>query len=207
MLHGRCFRFALSLIPAATLLCTAQPQQSVAEAARRTREQKKNSKPAKVITEDELDRNRARPGEAVNVIGSEPKPETQARTSSGASAPAASAEKARGNKPGTDREAAKLTEQMAQVKEQVASAQRDLDLLQRQLALDSEAFYSQTDFARDTSGQAKLDNEKQQIHDKQQDLDNLKGQLAALQEELARIKPESPEAARPPAPASPSGPR
>src|SRR5262249_7798840 len=68
----------------------------------------------------------------------------------------------------------------------------------RQLTLDSEAFYSQTDFARDTSGQAKLDNQKQQIHDKQQEIDSLKSQLAALEQERRRIKPEATEAATPP---------
>jgi hypothetical protein len=203
-MHGRCLGFALSLIPAAALLATpvtarpqdaqASPQESVAEAARRAREQKKNSKQARVITEDELSRN-ARPNEAVNVIGSEPKPGTQAPTSSQTPTPSAAVAPRKGSD--TDRAAGKLTEQITQLKEQIASAQKDLDFLQRQLTLDSEAFYSQTDFARDTSGQAKLDNEKQQIHDKQQEIDSLKSQLAALEQERRRIKPEATEAATP----------
>ena len=199
MLYGRCLRFALSLIPAAALLSTATARpQSVAEAARRVREQKKNSKPARVITEDDLYRKPVRPDEAVNVIGSEPK---QSPASGGTLAPAAPADKVAGRKL---REAAKLTDEIARVKEKVDSAQKDLDLLQRQLALDSEAFYSQTGFASDASGQAKLDNEKQQISDKQQELDNLKSHLATLEEELARTKPEAPEATPPPPANSPT---
>src|SRR2546430_10529734 len=66
MLHRIPLRFALPVVLAATLLPAAafaqsQDTQSVAEAARRARAHKKNTeKPAKVITEETLDRKSTR---------------------------------------------------------------------------------------------------------------------------------------------------
>lgn len=209
---GSSLRFVLSLLPAAALLCgaaAAWPQDSqspsVAETARRAREQKKRSgKPSKTITEDELYRDKIKLDQGINVIGPQTKSETQPPASGDAAATesadkAAVPAKVQEKKLDDEAEAAKLKRQIADVKEQIVAAQKDLDLLQRQLVLDTDAYSSKPDYQRDGAGKTKLEDEKQQITDKQQELDNLKTRLAVLQELLARIKPGSPEAAPPPA--------
>jgi len=171
-------RLAFSALLAATLLPAAMyaqsdSSQSVAEAAKRAREQKKSAvRPVKVVTEDDV------------------KP----ATGDSAAASAQPAAPAQPNPAGAQdaKEAEKNAKQRAALKEQIKQAESDVDLLQRQLRLDQDSYYSNVDYAKDTAGKDKLDAEKQQISDKQQDLDKLKTQLAAL--------PDSPEppAAEPP---------
>ncbi len=181
-------RFALPVVLAATLLpsvafAQSQDSQSVAEAARRAREQKKApAKPAKVITDDTLDVKKgdvqSATAEQLRIPGS---PETSAQPAAGAanaqvdaSAPAASASQT------PDAKDQKNAKEIAKLKDQVKQAQGDLDLLQREQSLEQDNYYSNTDYARDTSGKAKLDTLKQQISDKQQELERLKTRLAEL---------------------------
>ena len=70
---------------------------------------------------------------------------------------------------------------MADLKVKIKRAQDDLDLLQREQSLENDSYYSQTDYAHDTAGKAKLDDLKQQVTDKQQELERLKTRLAELQ--------------------------
>src|SRR5229473_2533037 len=155
MLHRIPFRLALPVVLAAALLPAAafaqsQDTQSVAEAARRARAQKKNTeKPAKVITDETLDVKKGDVQSATAVQLTMPgSPETPA-------------------------------ERVA-LKEKIKDAQSDLDLLQREYQLDQDSFYSSPDYAKNTSGKEKLDAMKQQISNKQQELDQLKTKLAAL---------------------------
>ena|SRR5438477_3017724 len=126
----------------------AQPQdsqaQSVADAARRAREDKKSSKPtsraSKVITDDDLS-STAKSAEGVNV-GAPPKLETQPPSESAVAATEAADQVADSGKAdvkkGDDPEVTKA-------KEDLAKASKELDLLQRELALDQDTFYSNTD--------------------------------------------------------------
>jgi len=66
------------------------------------------------------------------------------------------------------------------MKLQLAEAQKALDLLQRDLALQQDTYISNPDHARDIAGKAKLDAMLQQIAGSQQTVDALKAQLAAL---------------------------
>ncbi len=75
------------------------------------------------------------------------------------------------------------------MKQQLAEAQKVLDLLQRELALQQDAFYTNPDHDRDTSGKAKLDDLKQQVLGKQQSVDDLKAKLAAFVESLGIAAP------------------
>jgi hypothetical protein len=192
--------FAVCILLAAAV--SARPQdaqsqqdQSAADAAKRNREKKKAStKPAKVITNEDLDKGTFVPGQSgVNIGGpaqletTPPSPEAVAK----AEAADKAAEKAAADKdPGDDA-------QVVELKKQVAEAAKELDLLQREFALDSEAYYSKTDFASDKAGKAKLDGEQQQIAAKQQELDGLKVRLTAAQEAQKRRKAAS---TKPPAP-------
>jgi hypothetical protein len=193
MLRCIVLRLALPVVLAATALpvtalAQSQESQSVAEAARRARAKKKNTeKPAKVITDETLD---VKKGDVQSATAEQLRmpgpPETQAQ-------PAAGAANTQGSKNLSEDEKlrAALKERVA-LKEKIKEAQSDLDLLQREYQLDQDSFYSSPDYAKNTSGKAKLDAIKQQISDKQQELDELKARLAALpapQEGAAPPKP------------------
>src|SRR5882762_7305718 len=180
MLHRIPLRLALSVVLAATLLPAAafaqsQDTQSVAEASRRARAQKKNTeKPAKVITDETLVVKKgdvqSATAEQLRIPGS---PETPTQ-------PADAANSQGSKNPSEDEKVrADLKERVA-LKEKIKDAQSDLDLLQREYQLDQDSFYSSPEYAKNTSGKEKLDGMKQQISNKQQELDQLKARLAAL---------------------------
>ncbi len=198
-------RLVLPVLLSATLLPAAsfaqsQDTQSVAEAARRARAQKKNSeKPAKVITDDTLDVKKgdvqSATAEQLRVPGT---PETPAQPAAGAAnaqggAPSDTSANAQGSKNVSEEEKSRsILKQRVTLKEKIKNAQSDLDLLQREFQLDQDTLYSSPDYANNTSGKAKLDAMKQQISDKQQDLERLKAELVALpapQESPATPKP------------------
>lgn len=68
----------------------------------------------------------------------------------------------------------------AGVQLQIDDLEQQLDLLQRQFALDQDDYYSEPDFATDTAGKAQLDAEQQQIESLQSDIDRLRQQLTAI---------------------------
>lgn len=178
--------------------------QSVAEAARRSREQAKNAtKPSKVVSDDDLDRKNVKPGAQGLTVDAPAKLETQPPTpgtvAAAETATPSTTDPATTPAPSDDPEIAKL-------KDSVADAEKDADLLKRELALDQDTYLSNADHEHDTAGKAKLDGLQQQINDKQQDIDRLKTRLAALQE-LHHTPPPpakpSNQPAAPPAPAQP----
>jgi chromosome segregation ATPase len=186
MLRRIPLRLALPIVLAAALLPAAafaqsQDAQSVAEAARRARAQKKNSeKPAKVITDETLD---VKKGDVQSATAEQPRipgtPETQAQPTP-ANEPSSAAQS---EKKASEDE--KLAKELAALKEQIKQAQSDLDLVQREQSLQQDTYFSNTDYIHDTAGKAKLDALKQQISDKQQELDRLKARLAELQPSLS----------------------
>src|SRR5580704_8408081 len=192
MLHRIPLRLALPVVLAAALLPAAafaqsQDTQSVAEAARRARAQKKNTeKPAKVITDETLDVKKGDVQSATAVQLTMPgSPETPAQPASGAATAqggaSGDASSAQGSKiPSEDDKGRAALKERVALKEKIKDAQSDLDLLQREYQLDQDSFYSSPDYAKNTSGKEKLDAMKQQISNKQQELDQLKARLTAL---------------------------
>lgn len=170
----------LLAIPAMPQTSQSQDSQSVADAARRAREEKKKAaaKPAKVITEDDV-----KP--AADTSGGAPA-NAAASSPSGASKAASAA---------GGPEDAQKSKEIAALKEQIKQAQGDLDLLQREKALQQDTYYSNPDYVHDTAGKAKIDSMNQQVADKQEELDRLKAHLAELGGTMEN----------PPAPAAPSG--
>jgi hypothetical protein len=149
---------------------------SVADAARRSREKKKNpAKSAKVITDEDLDKRNFPAGNEGLNVGSAPRLETEPPSAQAVAA----AEAADSN---TEQQAAAQDAQITRLKEEVAAAEKDLDFAKRGFALDQDSFQSNPDYAHDTAGKAKLQDEKQQIADKQQEVERLKAKLAALEE-------------------------
>ena len=166
---------------------------SVAEAARRTREQKKNAaKPVKTLTNDDLP---AAPAASSNQASAPVNAaESGAATPGGASATPANAE---------GDEQAKLkkeenAEALERAKKELARAEHELDVMQRKAALDSDSYFSKTDFASDTAGKANLDAEAQEINAKKEDIDKLKARVAELQEAVGDAAPAEPEKNPPP---------
>lgn len=68
----------------------------------------------------------------------------------------------------------------ATIQVQIDDLEQQSSLLQRQFALDQDAYYSNTDFARDTAGQAQLDAEQEQIESLQAEIEQLRQELADL---------------------------
>lgn len=183
-----------ALIPAATL-AQSQDTQSVAEAARRAREQKKTStKPARVITEDDV--KPAAPDAAPASGFPAPIPAPGVAGNPPAAPAPAGGSAAEGPKDEKDQ---KDSKEVAQLKEQLKQTQSDLDLMQRELALAQDTYFSNPDYAHDTAGKAKLDAQKQQIGDKQEEVARLKARLLELgTPATAPIAPAEPAAPPPP---------
>ena len=164
---------SVTLLPAAAF-AQSQDSQSVAEAARKARAQKKNTEKApKVITDETLE---VKKGDVQSATAEQPRMP---------GSPEAPAQPAAAAAPGTPASPAakdqKESKEVADLKVKIKRAQDDLDLLQREQSLENDRYYSQTDYAHDTAGKAKLDDLKQQVTDKQQELERLKARLAELQ--------------------------
>jgi len=180
MLRFTSLRLAVAVVLASALLpaaAFAQSQDSVAEAARRAREKKKTAaKPAKVVTDETLDVKKgdvqSAAAEQLRMPGT---PETQAQPAPANTPSSASPSEKKGS------EDEKLAKELAALKEQIKQAQSDLDLAQREQALQQDTYFSNPDYVHDTAGKAKLDAIKQQITDRRQELDRLKARLAELQ--------------------------
>ena len=188
--------------------------QSVAEAARKAKERKKTTaKDSRVITDDTIhlraasaDSTGAPPAGTV-VITTPTVPSGDASdVTAGTSAPAASVEIAADAKPADTSTApadvkkkAEAAAAAARTKELLAQAQTQLDVLKRELALDSDSFFSNPDYAHDASGKAKLEDLKQLIGDKQTSVEELKHQLAELAEK-AGVSLDEEKPAAPPQP-------
>jgi hypothetical protein len=177
------------------------PSQSIADAARRAREAAKNAtKPSKVITDDDLDKKNVKPGAQGLTVDATAKLETQPPTSDAVAAAATL------TSPSADpatTPAASDDPEILKMKEVVADAERDMDLLKRELALQQDTFLSNADHQHDPAGKARLDSLQQQLNDKQQDVDRLKTRLAALQE-LHHTPPPAKPAKQPTAPSAPA---
>jgi hypothetical protein len=192
------FRLALTFAFACLILPSlgrpapqdTQPTQTdtVADAARRAREQKgAATKASKVITDDDLDNKHPKPGAEGLNVGAPPaldsQPPSQVAVSAVIASDAASAAATTDATPkaGESREVADLREALAQL-------QKQYDLMQRELSLDQDAFYSKPDYSADKAGLAKVASEKQHTADKQQELEALKARLAAALERESRKK-------------------
>jgi enamine deaminase RidA (YjgF/YER057c/UK114 family) len=190
-------RLALPVVLAATLLpasafAQSQDSQSVADAARRAREQKKPpAKPAKVITDEDLkpaaQSNPATPGSTDASAASATPASNTSSTASAVTAPAAS------SSPAPDAKDQKDSKEVTELKAQIKQALADLNLVLREQSLEQDNFYSNTDYVHDTAGKAKLDEIKQHAGDKQQELDHLRARLAELLPGLDISSPAPPK--------------
>lgn len=169
---------------AAPALAASQNQSvSLGEAARHLRAQQKPVRPgAKVWTNDDVP---TLPTFGVNVVGELPPSVAEAGKET---KPAAGAKE--------DQKGVEAS--LADEKTHLDAVSKELDLLQRELTLDEQQFYSNPGNATDVQGKAKLDAQKDQIAAKQQEVQQSKDKIADLEAKLAKLK-----AAPPAAPATP----
>jgi len=192
--------FALSL--------AAQDAPSVAEAARRAREQKKAStKPATVITDDTLHPSTATPATPGPNVAPSSAP-GQAESAAPAAlentaaaegaAPSEGAEKAQASSD----DAEKKTKVDA-LKQQIAQAQMRVNMLQREIALAQDNLYRNPDYVHDTAGKEKLASLQDDLQQGQTELADLKAKIA----DLGGSAEEPKETAPPAVPAPPAQPQ
>jgi hypothetical protein len=180
--------FVLGGLLLATPLMAQDPSSdagSVADAARKAREQKKASaKPATVITDDNI-----KPAVANTKLGT-------VSTSDGGNAPAApdaNAADSAAAAPAAENGAAPASaapaaaaddeekkKQVQSLQQQIADKQTEVDTAQREFALENDNYYSKTNYAQDKDGKAKLDALQADLSAKKDELAKLKAQLSDL---------------------------
>ena len=183
-------RLSLSVVLVSALgsaAAFAQSQDSVADAARHAREQKKSAaKPVKVVTNDDVKPATPDAAPASSGFGSQ-----NPSAAGSANAPATPAPS--GSAGATDPKDEKMVKEIAHLKELIKQAVSDVDLVQRQLSLEQDTYLSKPDYAHDTAEKAIVDALKQQVSDKQQDVTRLKARLAELQPAPATPEPTPPK--------------
>ena len=176
--------------------------QSVAEAARKAKEQKKAAtKDAKVITDDTI---RLRPASADSgappagtVVTSTPAGQANSQNDSAAAGSTSVMAPAQPAPAADPKKKEEQNAEVAKAKELLAQVQAELDVLKRELALDSDTYFSNPDYSRDAAGKAKLDDLQKMIGDKQVSVEELKRQLADLMQK-AGIAPDADKTPAPP---------
>jgi predicted RNase H-like nuclease (RuvC/YqgF family) len=193
MLRKPCLRIlVLALVSAVFPVCYLAAQESqdapsVAEAAKRAREKKEaaTAKPANVITNDQIPSVSPADATALNA--------PQATTSSG---DASSDKNAAAGAAGDEKKNAEIDA----LKKELKDKQEALNLLQRELSLDRDNFFSNPDYQRDVAGKQKLDDLQANLDGKQNELNELKAKLTELAGADALKAPAKEEApANPPA--------
>jgi hypothetical protein len=161
-----------------------QQEQSVVDAARRSRELKKNAAPpAKVITNDDLDTERTKSGQGELPLT----PQSEAPRAGAmlaAEAPKQTPTLARHDsrsKSKESEEAAAEDAEIARLTAQLAAAQNSLFWQRRELLLDQNTIYTNPAYTTTHVGQTELDNAQLKIDQKQREVDSLKGPLADLE--------------------------
>lgn len=181
--------------PKADQSSASAPQSSsdaLAEAARRSRELKKDqSKPAHVWNDDNIPKS----PNYVSVVG---KSESAAAGDNAASPNTAAAGNADAPAEGaalSAEEKSKIESDLSAARQHLQSLQTDLDILKRTQTLDQQMFLSNPGHATDTAGAEKMKDEDDQIAAKQQDVAEAQKQVGELQAKLAKAGPAPSEPA------------
>jgi hypothetical protein len=170
---------------------------SLAAAAKAAREAKKDQpKPARVWNDDTIPKSNG----AISVVGQTPADDSaNAAAAPGDAANAAAAGNGSAGAGGAAAAGADirgaLETAIQNAKEKLATIKVDLDLLQRTYTLDSQMYYIKPDYASDTAGAAKLQDELDRIAEKQHEMDEQQKLIDDMEADLAKI----PAAATPPA--------
>jgi hypothetical protein len=178
-----------SLIPLAVLvLCTAvyspagraqdsqTAQPSVAEAARKAKQQRNEAKVGRVFTDDDVANLKGQ----ISVVGSEPAPPPAAAATTGTTAAVPAT-----GKPAPVKGEAYWQKRFADARRKLADDSKELDVLQREFNLKRTQFYSNPNVAlREQYSRKDLDDTQTEINTKKQDVDKDNQAISDLQEEL-----------------------
>lgn len=186
-----------SVMPIWTACAQSQTQQSqsVAEAARQNRQAKKNMmRRSRVIRNEDLDLEYFKPGQegfhlsaAPTLQTGSPKPGTVAAIDAADQAAMAATEA-----PVENGKESPENLEIAMLKAQIASAKTELNLQQREFALDQDTIYSNPLYLTTHAGEPKLDAEQRQIDEKQREIEELKARLVFLEERQKQRKTDRP---------------
>jgi hypothetical protein len=162
---------------------------SVAEAARRARAQKKAAaaKPAIVVTDDTL-----KPAPASGSSAPTSADTTSTSTPDANGAPAGAQAPPAVAAP-SEAEEKKKQAQIEALKQEVAAKQAELDLAQREMTLDNEAYYSKPSYQDDKAGATKLAAEQATVNQEKEELAALNAKLADLGFEAPPTPPPAPK--------------
>jgi hypothetical protein len=175
---------ALAAFPTVLRAQEQQPQpqpkkESVVEAARKAREQRKNlAKPATVYTNDNL----PRPGGAANMIGSTPEP---AKETAAAPTAAAGKEKEGAEKAPPKKDEGYWRKRFDEARLKLTLDQQALEVLQRELGVLEKQYYPDPQKAMEQQYSRKEINDKRaKIEEKQKEIEHDQQALANLEDEL-----------------------
>ena len=187
-------------VSAAQLQAQNPPTPSVADAAKQARDQKKNAATAaKVITDDDIDAKSVKPGAEGLTVSAAPELDIQGPSAAAVAAQEA-ADQRKDLSPADDPLKKGDSAKVAKLKEELAQAEEDFKLSQRENQLEQDTVYSKPDYQHDAAGKAMLEELQRQISDKQALIEQLKARLSALEESLSRQAAEPPAAEKPTAP-------
>lgn len=161
-------------------------QESVAEAARKAREQKKSpAKPGKVITNDELSAVAAS-GKQPSVVG-QGETKGAAETGQGEAKGASTGEQGAGEKKPSESDESRWRKQFAGLYHKLHQAQAELDVLQREWGKLQSQYYSDPQKAlQQQNNRSDVNDHQQKIDAKKKEIDQLQQNIASLQDELRR---------------------
>ena len=172
----------------------AQQGQSIADAARQSREQKKNAaKQARVISNEDLDLEYFKRGQEGYYFGPPARLTGEEANANAVAANevanlgAAPADKEARPKDRTAEEAASEDAEIAKLKEKIKETEEKLKWQEREFALDQDTVYSNPNYTDLQTGKAKLVSEQQAINGRQQEIEGLKASLAELEKRRKQI--------------------
>jgi hypothetical protein len=148
-----------ALLCSPALLSARQPQDSVADAARKAQAEKKTAPKAKMVIDND---NLGSINGTINVVGQEPAPAPAADQAK----PADDAAKAEAEKP-VVKDEAYWRKQFAELNKKLADDAKELDILQREYNLKQQQYYSDPNTAmKEQYDRKDLTDTKQNIDDK-----------------------------------------
>ena len=177
----------LTLLLGGMCLSASAQEPSLADSARKLREQKKEAPKAKrVFSNDDIPAQ----SRGVSTVGSAAPSDSSAAASGTAAATGApddtTAKPDDKAKLSADDEA-KWRKKFSEVRAKIASAEKEIDVMQRELNLNQQQYYSDPNVAvREQYSRNDINQGKKKIDDKKAELDALKQQLTELQDDLRR---------------------
>ena len=186
-LSGLTVLAALVCIPARAQQQSSQSgsNDAVAEAAKKAREQKKEApKPKKVYTDDDISTKKS----DISIVGPAPAPNAEAATNTAKSTAIASAADATdASKPSDANSEKAWRARFAELRTKIATAEQELDVLQREENRNSVQYYADpTKAMKEQYSREEINKKAAKIEAKKKEIANLKQQWSDAEDALRR---------------------